>query len=220
MYYAIYKITNKINGKIYIGSHKTQNLNDTYMGSGKYLKYSQKKYGIENFIKEILYVYDNPYDMYVKEAELVNEDFISEENTYNIKLGGCGGFDHLNNKNYDNPAHSTEHSNKMTKRRLEVYSKEERSNWSRKGGIEVYNKGIGIHALNKKGSFFGRTHTEESKKKISEKNSINQKGKNNSQFGTKWAWVVKENEKAKKIPFEELHFYLEMGYKKGIKYKD
>ena len=45
MFYLIYKTTNLINGKIYIGSHRTTDINDSYMGSGKYLLYALKKYG-------------------------------------------------------------------------------------------------------------------------------------------------------------------------------
>lgn len=96
MFYLIYKITNIINNKIYVGSHKTKNKDDGYMGSGKYLNYAIKKHGIENFTKEILFEFNSSKEMFDKEAEIVDDDFLAEENTYNLKRGGFGGFDYIN----------------------------------------------------------------------------------------------------------------------------
>ena len=96
IHYIVYKTTNLVNGKIYIGAHKTSDLNDGYMGSGVHLKRSQEKYGLENFKTEILYELESLEEMYSKEAELVNEEFLKRNDVYNIKLGGQGGFDYIN----------------------------------------------------------------------------------------------------------------------------
>ena len=90
-FYLIYKTTNLLNNKIYIGSHRTDNIEDDYLGSGTLLKQAIKKYGKENFIKEILYVFDNADEMVQMERKLVNEEFINQRNTYNMEIGGSGG---------------------------------------------------------------------------------------------------------------------------------
>ena len=95
-FYIIYKLTNIVNNKIYIGAHVTTNVNDEYMGSGHALNRAKKKYGIEKFKKEILYVFDNEQDMWKKELEIVNEEFCKDPGNYNIRTGGIGGWNHWN----------------------------------------------------------------------------------------------------------------------------
>ena len=63
-YHYFYKITNNINGHFYYGVHNTNNINDGYMGSGTRLHYAYKKYGIENFSKEILKYFESSDDAF------------------------------------------------------------------------------------------------------------------------------------------------------------
>lgn len=87
MFYAVYKITNKINGKFYIGKHQTKNLDDGYMGSGKLIKAAIQKYGLENFEKQVLHVFKTEAEMNEAEKSLV----ILGEDSYNLAEGGQGG---------------------------------------------------------------------------------------------------------------------------------
>lgn len=224
MFYTVYKITNIIDQKIYIGVHKTKNLNDNYMGSGKRLKYAQNKYGIENFIKEIIAIFDNKEDMFKLESEIVSEDFIKRSDTYNLRVGGFGGFDYLNNPNlYFHKYHNKEHA-------VYMHSK-----------ISAENKYIGINKLNllkdidkdwvlkryekiKQSriennsifSFRGRKHSEETLLKMRDISKTNKLAEKNGSFGTIWIYNI-ELKINKKIKAEELDLYSTNGWIKGRK---
>lgn len=90
MYYTIYKTTNLINNKIYIGLHETEDPEDNYFGSGIFLKKAIKKYGSENFKKDVLFIFNSKEEMIKKEIEIVNEEFIKRKDTYNMSKGGFG----------------------------------------------------------------------------------------------------------------------------------
>jgi hypothetical protein len=89
-YHYFYKITNLLNEHFYYGVHSTNNLEDGYMGSGKRLHYAYKKYGMQNFKKEILKFFDSSSEAYKYEAEMVTEELIRNPECYNLKLGGFG----------------------------------------------------------------------------------------------------------------------------------
>lgn len=104
MFYYLNQTTNILDGKIYIGVHKTKNLDDGYMGSGKYLKSAIKKHGVTNFSKVIIKYFEDQEAMYAKEKEIINEDFVRRQDVYNIKIGGLGGWDHIDNSGDNNLA--------------------------------------------------------------------------------------------------------------------
>jgi hypothetical protein len=198
MYYTIYKITNQIDGKFYIGSHKTKDLNDSYMGSGRYLKRAQEKYGIENFTKEILFVFDNADDMYKKEAEIVNEDFLVTENTYNLKIGGYGGWDYLNSIS-DNSTHDPEFCRSISPFGSDYHIETGKLNgWFSIGGKRSKELGVGVHDPKLRASFKGKKHSQETKQKLSDIAKENSKGDKNSQYGTMWITNGNESVKIKK----------------------
>jgi len=88
MYYGIYKITNKVNGKMYIGQHTTDDLDDGYMGSGDIMKKALKKYGKEAFAKEWLEFAENAEDLNYLERMYVDEEWLARPDVYNLALGG------------------------------------------------------------------------------------------------------------------------------------
>jgi hypothetical protein len=207
MFYLVYKITNTINNKIYIGCHKTRDKNDGYFGSGKYLKRAISKYGVDSFIKEIIFEASSSEEMFEKEKELVEIG----PHTYNLKKGGEGGFDFINKNITDEQRKQIGRlgSDALIKRLNEDSKfREEYIERNRKQSKELHKKGL-LRTWKDTYSWIGKKHKEESKKKIGEKNSIHQKGSGNSQYGTMWITNGIESIRIKKNDI------IPKGWKKG-----
>lgn len=216
MNYLIYKITNQVNGKVYIGAHQTQNINDNYMGSGIAIKRAIKKYGVENFNKEILANCDSLTDMYQYERSLVTEEFVNDSQTYNIRIGGLGGFDHINKDQSD--ARISQRNSYLEKAISQVvYLMEHDREWKDKFCASV-STGLYKRFETEVGTFTNKHHTPKTKKLMSESKKITSKGERNSQFGTCWVYSL-NLEQNKKILKNELSIYETQGWVRGRKMK-
>jgi hypothetical protein len=173
MRYTIYKITNNLNEKVYIGKHQTTNPNDTYFGSGKAIIDAIKKYGRENFTKEVLFDFDNECEMNLMEKALITEDFVSRSDTYNLGIGGEGG------PHFKGKKHTKETIDKLrsvevlqsTREKLSQIQSGSRHLPENKKKISESMKGkIRSEETKKKiaESLKGRTRSEETKKKIAD----------------------------------------------------
>ncbi len=192
----VYLTTNLINGKQYVGSHKTLNENDGYLGSGKILTKAISKYGKFNFKREIIKECNC-----ITEAQLLEEKYINEYNTllpngYNLSpVGGCG----IPRKSWGK--HTQETKDKIKKSTKEAYKNPElrekisKSISGEKNGF--YGKSHSEETIEKMRILkLGKIHSEETKEKMSksrigkkfseshkEKMSISKKGNKNPMFG-------------------------------------
>ena len=168
--YYIYRIINNINHKTYIGQHKCCKsllVEDGYMGSGVILKKAQKKYGIENFSKEIITIAISRSEANVLEKFYIAKE--RKENTYgcyNIadggQAGGHKGYHHTEcAKKRISETHKGRHLSEETKIKISVYFKGKPRS---KETIEKMSKSLkGKKPWNK-----GKHHSEETKKKLSD----------------------------------------------------
>ena len=173
MYY-IYRITNLVNGKTYIGQHKYKKLNDKYMRSGKLLKPAFKKYGKENFKKDII-------EFGIPNVELANDweqmyilfERAKGKAEYNIANGGNGigtvseetrkklseANKGENHPNYGK--HLSEETKKNIGKANKVALKGRHLSEKHKANISKATKG-------EKNGFHGKKHSDETMKKIEE----------------------------------------------------
>lgn len=158
-YNYIYKITNQINGKIYIGKHSTDNLDDGYMGSGILICKAEKKYGLENFTKEYLAFCDTEEKLNWFEKFYIKK-FNARQVGYNLTDGGDGIL---------GIKHTEETRKKMSESQKANYIKENHPNFGKHLSEETKEK---LSEAKK-----GKIRSEETKQKISDA----MKGKHHSE---------------------------------------
>lgn len=185
--------------------HRTNNLDDGYMGSSEVVKKAIKKYGNSNFKKDILYIFDNESDMINKEAELITEDVLNNSLCYNLKLGGIGKWGTSKSKRIENGIFMRDNKigifsqNNYEKTIHNLEWMMQNSLLNRERQLKAYDKCWGDPI--KKSEIL-------SKRKIKDF----QKGENNSQFGTCW---ITNGSLNKKISLKELKSFEETGWWRG-----
>lgn len=145
----VYKFTNRINNKWYIGSHN--GTNENYQGSGTVFKLAKEKYGIDNFTKEILYFgedYRNQEKLILIECNAKDDPL-----SYNLKNEAIGGAFYGKDNGMYGKAHTKEAKIKMG----DTFRGKKRPAHSEK-------------MTGKNNPMYNNHHTDETKKKISNKN--------------------------------------------------
>ena len=152
MYGYVYKTTNLINGKIYVGQHKSQVFDEKYFGSGFILKRAISKYGIDNFRCEILQIYETKEDLESGEIYWISKlDSCNSKIGYNRSYGGYTPRYHGEN----HPMYGRHHT-------AESKEKNRISHTGKKQSVETIEKRIS--------TLRGKPLSEEHKAKISEAN--------------------------------------------------
>lgn len=203
-YHFIYKTTNLLNGKYYIGMHSTNDLDDGYMGSGKRLRYSVNKYGKENHNVEVLEFFEDRKKLTAREKEIITLNEIAKEECMNLMIGGKGGFI----SDEQQISRSTAAGKASAKARIE--NKELGEKMKKVASVNFIK--AHVEGKIKYNTFVDRKHSEETKKLMSEIASGKNTGEKNSQFGTCW---IKKNNESKKVKKENLNIFLQSGWVKG-----
>lgn len=160
--YTIYKITNLINQKYYIGKHKTNNIYDEYMGSGILIQKAIKKYGKEHFKKEVLFVFNTEEEANIKEKEIIN---YKDSMCYNMNIGGIGGFQYINENGLSLTPETIDKKRKAWNEERKKHQSEKMigNDYAKnKNGIRSDNqkKGDKIRSLKLKGKLQSKEHIE------------------------------------------------------------
>ena len=181
-YHILYRTTNTVTGRFYIGIHSTSNLKDGYLGSGKRFRNELKKYGPKSFLFEVLEYCDSRRVALQREFETL-ETLLGSPDCLNICQGGrAGGLDEI-----------ARAKSKKKREYLKAHDDEWYANYRKK-----VSDGLKKSYQDRPGTFSGRSHSPTSIEKMKESAKGRGVGNQNSQHGTCWITNGSLNKKIKK----------------------
>ena len=155
MKYIVYETTNKINGKKYRGAHCCSHGESCcYLGSGTVFKKALAKYGVEQFERKILEECESIDEMFAAEARYITPEWVENPSTYNMKIGGEGGWDYINK----NGKRWTEEKRRLHSIELKKQKQLGTNKWKPTNPATC--------------GFLGKHHTNEARKNISKNNAM------------------------------------------------
>ena len=193
----IYCITNKVNGHTYFGQRTLAKgrtfETDTYRGSGKILWQAYEKYGKENFERSCI-IQGNFTKEQINRFEkcIIRIQRLLGKAEYNIADGGEGGNVFWRNATSEDKKAQSERSKMQWIEHKDAYIE------GRKKASETIKRRVKsgeICYAGEHNGMFGKRHSDEAKRKMSER-----KFKNNGSSGTHWFTDGKTNVKAKECP--------------------
>jgi len=192
MIHYVYITTNILTGQQYVGDRSCKNIsNDSYLGSGTYLKNSIKKYGKEKFIKKVIDTFNTRQEAYEAQEKYINEYNTLYPNGYNLnKRGGSNinEFIGMYNKNHSNLTKEKMKKSHQGKKFTEEHKKHLSEALKNRKLSENHKRKIGESEVGRISPFKGHCHSKESIKLITQATI----GKNNPMFGKKHSLKSKE----------------------------
>ena len=205
MFHYLYKITHIKTGRIYIGIHSTNDLEDRYFANGVYeasetsdsdwiklnhseranqghIKYALRKYGRESFEREIIQWCNSREELILLEEQVVTKEFIDRVDTFNQRTGGYANTEFSEEVrkriSKNNPMHREEVRIKVSQAQKKIWNEEKRRQFSSKNPMK--NREIAEKLSGENSVWFGKKHSQITKEKISNAN----KGKKQSKETT------------------------------------
>jgi hypothetical protein len=222
MFYYTYKVTllkGSLAGHYYYGQHRTKNLNDHYIGSGRkikdYFKHYEKIEGV-TYVKEILHFYNDEDELNIAEKQLIGDKYKNDKLCLNLKPGGI---------NYYNGAKLGHKISEETKKKISDALKGHKLSEEARNKISLANlnrpeedrKKFGQSQLGKEPWNKGIKMSEETKQKLRKKHNLSSEQHNKlSEWAKSFIWINNGIE-VKHINKDDFEKYKNLGYERGRK---